>query len=158
MSKLVWRPVTPNGADYVVEHLRTSDQEEAMASHHVDAYRAVYDSLDAATISRAIWTEDGEPVGLCGVSTREILGGGSLIWLLGTSELTATAGRRRQLVVEGRAWVEQLLAEGRGPLLNWVHANNHCSIKWLAALGFRLDVPEPYGYSRQLFRYFVRTK
>jgi hypothetical protein len=153
-----WRqPVTPEVINYVAQHMRESDKRELEAMHgpcDVSALARLLgewanpDSPYNATI--AITDEHGVPAGICGCN-------GQTIWMLGTEELTSTREHRRLLLVEGRKWVEELLAEAGGPLHNYCLADNKESIRWLKALGFAFAEPQPMGPSGRLFRYFWRN-
>jgi hypothetical protein len=93
-------------------------------------------------------------VGICGVGGD----GGSVIWLLATDELLATAGNRRQFLREGRRWVDSLFERhGFRYLENWALASNLTTLRWLRHLGFTIDTPEPMGRSCQLFCHFWRA-
>jgi hypothetical protein len=152
-----WRqPVTPAVIDYVAAHMRESDKRELEAMHgpcDVSALACLLgewtdpDSPYNATI--AITDEHGVPAGICGCAHE-------IIWMLGTEELTSTREHRRLLVVEGRRWVEELLAI-RPYVHNYCLADNRESIRWLKALGFRFSEPRPMGPSGRLFRYFWRN-
>lgn len=157
MSTFQWRrPVAPWAANYVAARLRRADEREVLASHNASPHQAVMQALEAATVAEAIHTEDGEPAGICGVTSMGDQGRGSMIWMLGTDQLTSTRTHRRLLVVEGRKWVDELLEQGHGPLFNWCLADNQAAIRWLEALGFSFDRPEPYGFGGRLFQHFVR--
>jgi len=153
------RPIAPWAAEYVADRMRLSDELEVMASHHMHPKEAVEHAIEGASVALSIHAEDGEPIGICGVSPSDLIPRGGYVWLLGTDGLTATDNRRRLLVVEGRRWIDGLLADGHGPLFNWCKATNGAAIRWLTQLGFQVDqVPEPYGPSGQLFRYFWRER
>ncbi len=141
----------PSASDavWIGENLRPSDVEEVMLSHGMSAHEAVKSSYSESDICRGIASDDGEPVGLCGVVEHRI-------WMLGTPGLTATRRGRWQLIVEGRKWVDSCFEEVGGPLFNQVYSKNTESIRWLKMLGFTVDIPKPIGKSGALFCDFWR--
>lgn len=145
-----WSEPTAAGVQRIAARLRHQDRLEVLYSHQLTAEQAVYDSWRSSSICRCIDADDGKPVGLCGVNR-------TLIWLLGTDELLATASHRRQFIRGGRQWVDGLLQSGRHQLLeNWALASNTATLRWLRHLGFTVETPAPMGRSCQLFSHFWR--
>jgi hypothetical protein len=150
---------TVERVEFVATHLRRQDALEVRYSHGVDGYQAVLDSWFCSSLCHCISGDNGDPVGLCGLTPT---GAGHLIWMLGTDALLATPSHRRQLLRGGRAWVDGIVADlqraGSPALLeNWVYAKNVDSIRWLRHLGFEIFPPQPIGHSLALFHYFRRT-
>lgn len=145
-----WSEPTAARVQHIAEHLRYQDRLEVLYSHGLTGEEAVLQSWKNSAICRCIDADDGSPVGICGVN-------GSLIWLLGTEKLLATASHRQQFIRGGRAWVDGLLAGGHLYLENWALASNLRTLRWLRHLGFTVDVPEPKGRSAQLFCHFWRV-
>ena len=83
VSKLKWAEVTPEFVYEVATHLREVGSEEVMLSDHISGYDACAQSWAMSDLCNGIATDDGTPVGLCGLN-------GDRIWLLATPELTAT--------------------------------------------------------------------
>jgi len=135
---------------YVASNIRRDDEIEVWLSHHVDGPTAVLDSWHQSRLAAVIETEDGLPVGVTGVV-------GDRIWMLGTSELTATTERRLHLCKKGRGWVQHCLETVGAPIGNYVYAKNRRSIRWLRFLGFEVGTPQPYGPSAALFRPFWKV-
>jgi hypothetical protein len=145
-----WSEPTPAGVQQIAARLRHQDRLEVLYSHQLTAEQAVYNSWRNSSICRCIDADDGQPVGLCGVNR-------TLIWLLGTDQLLATASHRRQFIRGGRRWVDDLLQSGRHQLLeNWALASNTATLRWLKHLGFTVETPAPMGRSCQLFSHFWR--
>lgn len=134
----------------IADNLRPEDATEVMLSHEMSPHEAVRSSYSESDICRGIASDEGVPVGLCGVV-------GHRIWMLGTPELTATRRGRWQLIVEGRKWVDSCVEEVGGPLFNQVYSKNTESIRWLKMLGFTVDIPKPIGKSGALFCDFWRN-
>ena len=134
----------------IADNLRPADATEVMLSHGMSPYEAVKSSYCESDICRGIASDEGIPVGLCGVTEQRI-------WMLGTPELTATRRGRWQLIVEGRKWVDNCFEEVGGPLFNQVYSKNTDSIRWLKMLGFTIEKPRPFGPSGALFCDFWRN-
>ncbi len=130
--------------------MREADELEVRLSHDLDPLTAVMESAKNSDICRAIEGDNGDPVGLTGVTNQSI-------WLLGTDGLTATKNHRKTLCIDGIKWVEYCLDKTKKPIGNWVYHENKSSIKWLKYLGFTVETPRPYGLSRALFCQFWRT-
>lgn len=141
----------PSASDAVAiaNNLRPADATEVMLSHGMCPFEAVKSSFRESDVCRGIASDEGVPVGLCGVV-------GHRIWMLGTPDLTATRRGRWQLIVEGRKWVDSCFEEVGGPLFNQVYSKNTESIRWLKMLGFTVDIPKPIGKSGALFCDFWR--
>lgn len=139
-------------ARYVARNLRASDQAELWASEGREPFDGCMEAFRLSDECIAIIGDDERVVGLAGVN-------GHVIWMLGTSGLTATESHRRQLARGAKEWVSALVQDrlqkhGHVLLHNWVHAKNIDSIRWLKSLGFTVHEPEPHGPSLQLFCYF----
>ncbi|MDR1650746.1 MAG: hypothetical protein LBR87_03070 [Synergistaceae bacterium] len=90
---------------------------------------------------------DGDPwviLGAVGVQERR-----GIIWLLGTD-----------LIYDHPVWfhktcariLDEVLRVRYDELFNWVGAENETSLRWLEALGFAADKPEPFGAEGLPFR------
>jgi hypothetical protein len=145
-----WAEPTPARVQRIAKMLRYQDRVEVLYSHSMTGEEAVYDSWQSSSICRCIDGDDGKAVGICGVNQ-------SLIWLLATDELLATASHRRQFIRGGRKWVDGLLLDGHRCLENWALASNRATLRWLQHLGFTIDTPAPLGRSAQLFCHFWRA-
>ena len=145
-----WADATPDRVKRIARQLRYQDRLEVLYSHGVTGEEAVNESWKNSTICRCIDGDDGKAVGICGVN-------GSLIWLLATDELLATASHRRQFIRGGRQWVDELVADGHQLLENWALASNLVTLRWLKHLGFTIDTAAPLGRSCQLFCHFWRA-
>lgn len=146
---MIWADPTPDRVRHIALRLRHQDRLEVMYSDGQTGEQAVWESWRNSSICRCIGADDGEPVGLCGLNRTRV-------WLLGTDRL-ASGADRRQLVRDGRRWVEGLLAEGHGYLENWALASNTRTLRWLNGLGFTIDTAAPLGRSAQLFCHFWRA-
>ena len=130
---------------YVAQHMRDSDRIELAAGGHVDILKTLEDSV---RVSNAVYVAVGmewnsPPVALYGVA--EDLDGSGIPWLLGTPELPRHS---RALVEHGKRLVRDWRSDYR-KLHNFVHVENHRSIRWLQHLGFTVERP-----TNNPFRYF----
>ena len=124
-----WGPVTPGAAHEVGRAMRESDRRECMALYGWGPHEAVSRSLQNSTVQRAIYGDDGEPLGVCGVTA------GGIVWLLATDGLLSTRRRRAQFHREAQCWIEGLASSRLFPVLeNWT-----CwapgRARWLRSLG-----------------------
>lgn len=140
-----WAPPTESRAWHVARNLRQADAIEVFCSHGMNPRDAVMQSWRFSPDCRCIEGDDGEPVGLCGVAS------GGVIWLLATDALLATPSHRRQFIRGAKQWVDGLMAEGAGPLHNWVLAKRTRTLRWLQSLGFVVATPRPMGPCSELF-------
>jgi hypothetical protein len=145
-----WTTATHGRIMHVAQHMRAQDRAEVFASHGATPEDAVMQSWRSSLACHAIAGDDGEPVGLAGVST------GGRIWLLATDGLLSTPSHRRQFVRGAKMWVDALVGEGVGPLHNWALARNRVTLRWLESLGFTIEPPAPMGPRLELFCYFER--
>lgn len=146
-----WSDPTSAKVEAIAARLRHQDRLEVLYSHGIDGRNAVIQSWKNSQICRCIDADDNSSVGICGVN-------GTLIWLLATDELLATASHRRQFIRGGKLWIEELLSDGHLLLENWALASNQASLRWLQHLGFTVEIPEPRGRSAQLFCHFWRAR
>ena len=141
---------TPERVEMVARNLRHSDEIECRYAYGISGAEALREAVEASAIVHSICGDKGTPLGVCGLN-------GTIVWLLATEELTATAQRRRALALQGRRWIDKLLgdmeAAGQFPMVqNWIFANNVDSLQWLRSMGFTIEIPEPIGPCAQLFR------
>lgn len=152
-----WAIPDQSQVDFIGHNLRAEDAAEVEASDGLGPLEAVRMSWALSTPHdedelrecRVIQSDDGVPLGICGVAA------GGRIWMLCTDDLFSTRANRRQFLRDGKPWVDQCV-ERYGALSNWVSAKNVASIRWLKTLGFLVFPPEPYGPSCQLFCFFER--
>ena len=117
----------------IAAHMRPADRREVMAAGGLYPWDALYKSLKSAV--RA-WTAfiDGRPEFMWGVSAsaNQLIG---IPWLLGTEVLESKAAF--EFARQSRGYVEKM-QEGFELLVNYVHAENDASLRWLKWCGFVL--------------------
>ena len=147
---------TPHVRDLVelATRLRSADRAELEACNHFDALAAV---LHSAYRSEMCWSvRDGDTL-LCAFGVCELAGYPNVgtPWLLGTTALTPAHARS---LIESPGPYIALMLEAFPRLVNYVHADNAASVRWLRRLGFALDQPAPFGPNGALFRRFEMTR
>ena len=71
--------------EYLKNHLSQGDLDEVWASNNLTAEKALKESVKQSLISLTI--SNGNPIGIFGISTKNIIGSKATIWLLGTDNL-----------------------------------------------------------------------
>lgn len=147
-----YRPARFEDCRDMAERMREQDAKEVMASNGLDPLRSLQASFNASAECHTIIHEDGSIVGMFGVANCEVFGSP---WLLGTDKLIDT---RAEFIPQAKQWVEKINND-YPLLLNFVHAENTVSKRWLKSLGFEfIKLISDYGVGREPFYQFVRIK
>lgn len=113
--------------------MREADAKEVKASHGHTPYEALLNSYKQSYTCSS-WVFNGQVIAMCGVAKMDKHTGSP--WLLGSDELVKTPRVTFALLRESTKWIER--KQKNHPLmLNYVHAENEASLKWLKHLGFR---------------------
>jgi hypothetical protein len=151
VADVLIRPSAEEDAAKLIAGLRASDAAE------LRAYGLTEDTwLDAmrANIRGSVlcWTAevDGELACVLGVAPISLLGGVGSPWMMGTAVLDANS---RNLVRRTPEYISRML-RSFPHLVNFVHAENHTSVRWLRRLGFHLHPAEPFGALGEPFHKF----
>jgi len=132
--------------------MRANDRLEVMASHGHTPYEALLNAY-ALSDSCYTWVYKGNVVAMCGVSPVDDQVGSP--WLLGSDELVETPIITYALLRESLRWVKR--HQNKYPMLvNYVHADNAPSLKWLKHLGFTFI--RKVEFSKEPFYEFIRIK
>ena len=147
-----YRPSVFQDCRELAPFLREQDANEVMASNGLSPLRALQASFEGSYECNTIIHEDGSVVGMFGLGDNGIFG---CPWLLGSDKLPET---KKVMLPVSAKWVEEMNA--RHPLLlNYVHAENKVSMKWLKSLGFQfINLVKEYGVGKEPFYQFVRIK
>ena len=147
-----YRPAAWQDCRDMAPYMREQDAKEVMASNGLNPLRSLQESFKVSAECNTVVHDDGDVVGMFGVSDCQAFGSP---WLLGTDKLIDT---KKEFIPQAKEWVERI--NGDYPLLlNYVHADNAVSIKWLKSLGFEfIKYIKEYGVGRQPFYQFVRIK
>lgn len=140
MADVLIRPTEPGDAARLFANLRTSDLAECRAYGHPDIAASIASCVDRSVLC---WTGlvDGELAAIIGVAPVNMLTGVGSPWMLGTPVLDR---HQRVLVRMTPEYISRML-KAFPHLVNYVHAKNTTSVRWLRRLGFTLHEAVPYG-------------
>lgn len=149
MADVLIRPTEPGDAAALIANLRASDLAECRAYGRSDIAAGIEASVNRSLLC---WTGfvDGELAAILGVAPLNILTGLGSPWMLGTPVLDA---HQRVLVRETPEYIARML-KAFPHLVNFVHARNTTSVRWLRRLGFTLRAAQPYGALGEPFHFF----
>ena len=134
----------------LAEDMRAADRAEVWASGHYPPSEAVLGGWERSDYSSVAVDEDGVPLVVLGLGTRDLLSGIGVVWLLGTDEALKY---RREFIKQANPLLNELL--DICPLLyNLAPGKNKNSIRWLKRLGFTVKHPEPHCPDGELFHRF----
>lgn len=140
MAEVLIRPTEPGDARWLFANLRASDLAECQAygPHDIEAGIAA-----SARRSVLCWSGliDGELAAILGVAPVDMLAGIGSPWMLGTPVLDR---HQRVLVRKAPEYIASML-KAFPHLVNFVHAKNTTSVRWLRRLGFTLHAAVPFG-------------
>lgn len=150
MADVLITPAQIDDAVPLAQHLRESDRTEMRAygcaqSDEEALRRCVARSLLA-------WSAyvDGDLACILGVSPLSMVGGVGSPWMMGTPVLDRHS---RILVRMTPEYIGRML-KAFPHLVNFVHAGNRTSVRWLRRLGFTLHEATPYGALGEPFHKF----
>lgn len=131
-------------------NMRASDAREMRA--YGGGRDTIHALLDATLVSMMSWAVriNGELVAVFGCAPINLLTGQGSPWMLATPLLSKHA---RILVRETPHYIARMLAVFPH-LVNFVHTENHASIRWLRRLGFTVHPPVPHGAPGEKFHPF----
>lgn len=149
MVDVVIRPTQPGDADILYDNLRPADRAECEAYGRDDIRASII-----ASVARSLlcWTGfiDGELAAILGCSPVSVMGGVGSPWMLGTPALDQHS---RILVRATPRYIARM--SGAFPhLINFVHAENTTSVRWLRRLGFTIHPAVPFGARGEPFHPF----
>lgn len=149
MADVLIRPTQPGDAETLAANLRPADLAECMAYGRPDIAAGIASSVNRSVLC---WTGliDGELAAILGCAPINMLGGIGSPWMLGTPVLDA---HQRVLVRKTPEYIARMLT-AFPHLVNFVHAENTTSVRWLRRLGFTLHEAVPYGAPGEMFHPF----
>lgn len=147
---LHYRPARFEDCREIAPLMRSQDAKEVFYSNGLNPLRALQESYRVSQICNTVIHKDGSAVGMFGLSINDVF---ASPWLLGTDKLTEVP---KQFIPQAQEWVEDM--NDKYPLLiNFVHAENTVSKRWLKSLGFEfIKLDKEYGAGKQPFYQFVR--
>lgn len=138
---------------HVANNMRPEDIAEVWACNRNLPLEALEKAMEKSQYAVTVII-DGAPMAIYGLHVQDMLTQTGVPWMLAT---TQAVGYRRQFLELSPGIVAQML-EVCQHLENWVHADNHISIRWLDWLGFIIDPAQPVGPSGELFHRFHRER
>lgn len=141
---ITFAKATLEDAEYVGRRLRAADLMEVMALGFRGVDAVVYSFHDSDECYTAF--ADGRPCMVFGMMDPP-LGEVGYVWALGTDDCTRYPV---SMVRYGRRFLQRFLAR-RPELMNWCDARYGKALKWLKAIGFRVEAPAPFGERGELF-------
>jgi hypothetical protein len=147
--KVLIRPTEPGDAAILAAHLRASDLAECQAYGPHDIAAGIEASVNRSMLCWSGFV-DGELAAILGVAPINMLTGIGSPWMLGTPVLDR---HQRVLVRSTPEYIARML-KAFPHLVNFVHAQNTTSVRWLRRLGFSLSEPAPFGALGEPFHRF----
>lgn len=140
MAEVLIRPTQPGDAALLHANLRPADFAECLAYGHADLAASLESCVRRSLLC---WTAfiDGELAAILGVTPVNVLTGMGSPWMLGTPVLEQ---HQRVLVRRTPEYIAKML-KAFPHLVNFVHAKNTTSVRWLRRLGFTLHAAQPFG-------------
>jgi hypothetical protein len=140
VAEVLIRPTEPSDVEMLIAHLRASDLAECQAYGRSDIGEGIRASVRRSLLC---WSGfiDGELAAILGVAPIDMLNGLGSPWMLGTPVLDR---HQRVLVRATPEYISRML-KAFPHLVNFVHAKNTTSVRWLRRLGFTLQEAVPFG-------------
>jgi hypothetical protein len=135
-------------------HMRDADRAEVRAASGQSPETVVRESVANSAEARSV-RANGELCCIYGVvplHVFDLMYG--IPWMLATERIHQWPTHIMRM---GREAVTRWMEDYEG-LVNFVHARNDMSVRWLERLGFELEDPEPYGAAGEPFRRFSMMK
>lgn len=139
----------PGDALWLGQHLRESDAHEVRAYGHTDPVHACDRSVRHSVLCWSAFI-DSELAAILGCAPISVVSGIGSPWMLGTPLLDAHS---RVLVRNTPEYIAKML-KAFPHLVNYVHAENVTSQRWLRRLGFVMDAAAPFGALGEPFHRF----
>jgi len=149
VGEVLIRQTIPGDAEQLAQNLRASDEAEVRAYGHNDPTLACQRSVARSMLC---WTAfvDGQLAAILGVAPLSVVSGLGSPWMLGTPVLDASS---RILVRKTPEYIAQML-KAFPHLVNFVHAENTTSVRWLRRLGFTVHEAQAFGALGEPFHPF----
>lgn len=149
MGEVLIRQTLPGDAEQLAHNLRASDESEVRAYGHNDLTLACQRSVARSMLCWSAFI-DGQLAAILGAAPLSVVSGLGSPWMLGTPVLDAHS---RILVRSTPGYIAQML-QAFPHLVNFVHAKNTTSVRWLRRLGFTVHEAQPFGALGEPFHPF----
>jgi hypothetical protein len=153
MSVVEFGPPTPEAIQFIADNMRKEDAAEVWAYCRHTPIEALEFSVKHSKKIVIVYG-DGVPLTALGLCMRDFLSGTGVPWLLSAEQALKY---KRQFLKLSPPIIEEML-DICPKLVNYVHADNKLSIRWLKWLGFTIEDPEPTGPQGELFHRFTKEK
>lgn len=134
---------------FIALNMRQADVDEVWASHRHLPYEALMTGWELSH-SSTIVTVNSEPCVMIGLVIHDILSGLGVPWLLGTE---GALKYKRHFLIHTSVLIDEMLSICP-KLVNYVHAENKVSVRWLKHIGFVIGEASPHGIAGEIFHRF----
>ena len=150
------RPATWADAEYLAPRLREIDIEECRVMGGNEPIESLKKTFDLGADIQAIVGNDGDVIGLFGVTPCSLIPDAGIVWGL-FSDALFEPRHTRQFIKGCHGWVSEM-SRGYSFLFNFISVKNIEAIRWLEWMGFKLPqmIPDLNG-SGEAYYYFERT-
>ncbi len=141
-------------ASLLAPRLREADLEELKWATHLSPWEVLYLGWHLGGPCRTFLSENGDVVGMFGVTPMVDHPGQGIIWCLSSPALFKM---RKYFMRNCREQIEQI-CQGYDKVFNYVYEENTTHIRWIKAMGFKMNsTPTPFGHSGKPFYYFEKV-
>ncbi len=135
--------------------LREADIEELDAATHLSPWEVLHTGWYLGAPCRTFLSEEGEVVGMFGVTPLMGTRRTGVIWCLSSPELFKM---RKYFMRNCREQIEDICS-GYDKVFNYVYEKNKTHIRWIKAMGFEMSpTTTPFGRLEKPFYYFEKVR
>lgn len=135
--------------------LREADIEELDAATHLSPWEVLHTGWYLGAPCRTFLSEEGEVVGMFGVTPMPQAKRIGVIWCLSSPDLFKM---RKYFMRNCRREIEEI-SRNYVKVFNYVYEKNTTHIRWIKAMGFDMyDEPISFGRLQKPFYYFEKVK
>ena len=146
-------PPTQEAIQFIADNMREEDIIEVWASGRHTPIEALEMSIKNSRKIVIVYADD-VPLAALGIVSRDFLSGVGVPWLLSADQALK---HKRQFLELSPPVIEEML-DMCPKLINYVHAENRLSIRWLKWLGFTIEDAKPTGPGGELFHRFTMER
>lgn len=137
----------------IADNMRDADVNEVRSSHNHSPLEAINNGLGHSDFA-VIAMNDDEPLMIVGMMRVDLITGTGVPWLLSSKNVLKF---RKEILKYSIIILDEMLMKCP-KLVNYVHADNKVSIRWLKWLGFIIEKPSQYGFKNEMFHRFHLTR
>lgn len=152
MSGVKLTRITPEILQFIAENMREEDKTEVILSGAKDPMDALETVVRHSHFTLAVIAD--VPLTVLGLRKMDIMQGVGVPWLLSAEQALQ---HKREFLLQSPPVIEEML-NICPTLINYVHAENRLSIRWLKWLGFEIGDPEPIGLNGAEFCRFMKER